>query len=532
MYLDYRKDKSPKETIKTIKAILGNNNIKVKECKFKKFNNYLYYGRLKYNYFYGTNGKGISKTLAKASAYAEFIERLQTNMLGNNKRLHKNLIVDRKNKYIKVLLKNATQEYYSEYIKLDDSYFYVDDFVDLKTNNIIKLPINSINAICHTNGLASGNTKTEATVQGICEILERYAYKQLLNGEILSYSIEGYDKILSNTLQKILSKISKLGFKYEIKDCSLSKYPVVGFILYNGEKNKYCYTLASDVNFNIAISRAITEMFQGQTKKSILLKMKDVKMSLDFYDKKYGKNFKSYNWLNCFNYNNGIITSNMLCNKKININKLFFKNDIKNNEEALQYLMQLIENSIFIKDYNVLGFDTVRVYIPTMSEIDSFDKEDLIISRNYSKYKSIYCDILSATNKELNDFIDMLLEICKCIKFYNLVFPKDLFKVNSYSKYYKLSFTSLLILLCLITNRKDDLKSVLQFQISNFILSKEIVVSYSILLDLISGKCSLKQHNMNIARYFNEIIKNPKKYLLSLNPKTNITADILFEKLN
>lgn len=80
-----RKECKPQLTIEKIKKILKQNNIKVKEYKFKNINKELYSIRIEIKGFYnlGTNGKGISKDSAKASAYAELMERLQSYILFN-----------------------------------------------------------------------------------------------------------------------------------------------------------------------------------------------------------------------------------------------------------------------------------------------------------------------------------------------------------------------------------------------------------------------------------------------------------------
>ena len=81
-----RKDKNPIETIKTIKTILKSLGIKIREYPLKSISNSYYSIRIEIKGFYnmGSNGKGISKEFAMASAYAELMERLQSRMLIRN----------------------------------------------------------------------------------------------------------------------------------------------------------------------------------------------------------------------------------------------------------------------------------------------------------------------------------------------------------------------------------------------------------------------------------------------------------------
>lgn len=530
--LNFRKDDIPKNTIRRIKNILERNGISYREMRFKKCGKFLYSGRIEINNSCGANGKGLTKNMAKASAYAELIERLQTGMFQKKRVGNLGLLVDRNNKYISTVLKKAPKTYCDQFFRLDDYYFIIDKMINIKNNREVELPIRIINAVCHTNGLAAGNSKEEAITQAICEILERFSYKKLLNDvNMKSFSIIGYEKQLSPQVHKVLKWLQNQGFKYDIKDCSLHKYPVVGFVLYNKDKTRYCYSIGADPNFNIALSRAITEMFQGQNKKSLLRKMKNIELNPNKLNLKYKKHYKSFNWLMCFNYNNGLVSPNMLETRTIDVGKLKFNNNITNNIDALNYLTGIIKEDIYIKEYNDLGFCSVRVYIPSLSEIDNFDKEDLLISKQFFELRNTYCDILHSSRYNINCFVNVLLKICKCIKYNNLIYPKDIFKVKAISDYYKLSFTSLLIVLALLCERKVDLIKLLQYQIDNFPLNNELKVYYQALILLLNNNNSIDV-DKGIKSSFRKLIDDPYHYLKSLNPKLNKEEIPLYNKLN
>lgn len=526
-----RKDSTPNETIKRIKHILKINKIKFKEYGFKKAYHNIFYGRIIIQKDYGTNGKGLTKDFAKASAYAELIERLQTNMLGGSR--YDSLLsnIDRKNEYVSILLKGASPNYIKNFKKLDDSYFIIDKMLNLKDNTEVKVPLNLINSMCHTNGLASGNTKSEAITQAIFEILERYCYKTLLHGEFDSKCIINYEKFISSKVKNILDELRNDGFLYEIKDCSLGKYPAVGFILYDANRTKYCYTVASDLNFNIALSRAITEMFQGFDKYSIVKKMKNINLNPNNLNKVYKKNYYSFNWLKCFNYNDGLITPNMFNKRTISFHRLPFNKELNNNSQVLNYMLELINKPILVKDYNKLGFETVRVYIPGLSEIDCFDEEDLKINLNFKKLRKIYCNILNASEEEIHFFIDNLIDVCKCVKYNTLIFPKDVFKIKVISNFYSLSFTSLLIVLMILTKRYKELIKLLEYQIANFPLTNSNKCSYEVLIQLLNDNDFYDKNYKGIIKFYKKIIRNPYNYLKSLKPKKNDLNEPIFNKL-
>lgn len=510
----YRKDAKPKDTILKIKTILKENDFKVKEKEIRRNLNGIYSIRLEFNNNKGSNGKGISLNLAKASAYAELMERLQSNMLFK-KRISTNAL-DKNNKYYDSLLKNVSSNYKNKFFELDDIYFNTEKMQNIKTQKDDFLPINAINCFCHTNGLASGNSFPEAVSQAIFEILERYCYQVLLYNNIPIKNIDLDTYLINDDNKKILNKFKKLGYHYYIKDCSLGKYPVLGLLLLNKEKSKYTFTIASDYSFDIALSRCITEMLQGVNLRELNNKMVKIE-SLDKLHSKYKNNFLSYNWLRCFTNNNGFLSNNFFETEYIDIKNLKFKNYLTNNNEILEELKKDIKEDIFIKDYNTLGFDTYRVYIPNMTCVDCFDIEDLEINKNYNNLKSTYTNILNTNSKNLNFFINTFIKASESIKYDSMIKPSDLFHTNELTDYYKLDFTSLLIVLCLLTHKQKELTNLLKFKIDNFPLTDIKILTYKILINLLNNKTEYNVNNKELESSLKYIISNPRDYLKSLD---------------
>lgn len=270
-----RKECKPEDTVKKIKKILKNNKINVVEKKIININNSFYSTRVELKEIkgVGTNGKGITKEYALASAYAEFMERLQSNFLLKSSFLNKEdilLFSDEKylgynefyNKFYKFIEENSLKEL----IRSNEKYRYYTSFENIINNEKKDLPIKLINFLTHSNGLCSGNTREEALVQGICEIFERHCYKTILLEEIKIKNIK-IKNLEQYPISEQLRELKDMGFEYKIKDCSLGgKFPVVGFLLLKG-KTKYLFTVGSDPNFNIAVQRCITEALQGLKKK-------------------------------------------------------------------------------------------------------------------------------------------------------------------------------------------------------------------------------------------------------------------------
>ena len=80
---NHYKECTPEETIKTIQKILNDNDIEVEETiniQNETIDTHTIRLTLKGTNI-GQNGKGVNETYCRASAYAEFIERLQNQFL-------------------------------------------------------------------------------------------------------------------------------------------------------------------------------------------------------------------------------------------------------------------------------------------------------------------------------------------------------------------------------------------------------------------------------------------------------------------
>ena len=294
-----RKECKPEETVKKIKKILKKFEINVVEKEIININNSFYSTRVELKEIkgIGTNGKGITKEYALASAYAEFMERLQANFLLKSSFLNKeDMLIYKDEKYLE---HNEFYNKFSEFIevnslndliKYNDNYRYYTSFENIINNEKEDLPIRLINFLTHSNGLCSGNSKEEALVQGICEIFERYCYKKIMFEEIKVKNIV-IKNLEQYSISEQLRELKNMGFEYKIKDCSLGgKFPVVGFMLLKGN-TKYLFTVGSDPNFNIALQRCITEAFQGLKKENIEAKMKNINIVMKNIKKNMVKNF-------------------------------------------------------------------------------------------------------------------------------------------------------------------------------------------------------------------------------------------------
>lgn len=459
-----RKDKDPKETVKLIKKILKENNIKVKESKVKNIYKKFYSIRLELKDFYslGSNGKGLTKKLAKASAYAELMERLESRMLINTYFLNKeNTFIsyqDEKEDKLnqnKPLLKTFFEENTkaSSFLKENSKYNYVSKYKNLLTSKCEYLPSKLINATSFSNGLCAGNNYYEAINQGICEIFERYAYRQILiNSTPLKTVIIDDSLSINNRIKYLQSK----GFNITIKDCTLGVYPVIGIYITNNEKTKYIFTIGSDSNLNVAIQRCLTEAFQGlTTDEEILNKMKSITNNYDDlsdFDKKS-------NWLKNYSSNNGIHPIKIFSSTKtISHKNMKCFSKLETNKSIYNYLLNIIESnnlSVYVKDFSYLGFNTYKVFIPTLSNIDPINNNEKDIIKNFELLKEIYFNLDNASNDKLILASKLIEEIHSNSK-YSFIKLGNYFHARNYIKtpYNDITFELLYVLINYKLNNK------------------------------------------------------------------------------
>lgn len=527
-----RKDCNPKQTINKIRNILRKNNIKVKESKIINIDDSIYSTRVELRDIpgIGTNGKGISKEYALASAYAEFMERLQSKFLVKSDFLNKEIVKsfsDEKyleyEKFEKKFSDIKSNKYIREIVKNNAEYRYYTEFYDIFNKKYIDLPIKIINLLTHSNGLCSGNSKEEALVQGICEIFERYCYKEILFNEIPLANIK-IDNIKDYEVFKQLQELKQLGLEYTIKDCSLGKrYPVVGLIIYNKDKEKYIFTVGADPDFNIALQRCITEAFQGLNKNEIDKKMKPVNNNYHKMMEKYNNSFMQDNWLKCYSSNSGIHPLSFFCNEQeVNIKTLPFSR-IKNNKEALRLILKIIQQEklqLYIKNYSYLGFDTYKVYIPNLSEIEELDDISFKIYRDLQTIRNIYFNIYQTKDNGNHTFETLFEELSQNIKYNEFVLPNNIFNVNTYIKgdYLKLNYMYILIIELILSKQYDKVIKVIEKRLENSKIDgfeKEYLISMK---DIICSNANIT--NAQFAKDLNRLINKPEWYLKKLGAPT------------
>ncbi|WP_195238703.1 YcaO-like family protein [Romboutsia sp. 1001285H_161024_C4] len=432
------KDELPNKTIEKIKNILSDLGCETIEEWSPSGVNNLFSVRV---YIKGTNiaanGKGSIKEYALASGYAELIERLQN--LINFRLTSLFFLFTKDNKFDispdeikynsfdlskydnKPWLKQAFGDIFQDEILLK-KYFMLQEFTDLE--EVIYLPFKNItndedmpmpillfDIVYGTNGMASGNSKEEAMVQALSEIIERKVTCEMLNSETTLPDITSYVRNRYEVINEIISNIesSKSNdecFSVSIKDCSLNKnYPTISVILFEKKSNKYFVSQGTHPILEVAVERTLTEIMQGRNIKEISYMMSDLNddySKYDLYENRKGifKNGEGVYPLSVFSY-----TGDATPNSEI------WKYDFKNNSEMLNSLINLIENkgySIYYRDASFLGFNTYQIVIPGFSEINNRLIKDMDNLIEQKRMRDLYKNINNLSKDEIYEFVSLL----------------------------------------------------------------------------------------------------------------------------
>ncbi len=371
------KEKDPVETVENIKKILKDINIPVQETiTSSDINRNKLIPSLRIEIIgthIGTNGKGTCIENARASGYAEFMERLQNGFL-----------IDFKVPDIK-FNENEGNEKLS---KLEFIPFY-----SVKEQKIIDLPYRLIDDQQGSVGLAAGNTIEEALVQGISEICEKYAMRQVFLNNISLPDIPKEIYMKYDKINNIVNLFESYGYNVYIKDASIGKnLPVVCTVLIHEDKNIMTLSWGSHPTLAVAIERTLTEIFQGKELKAEILKNDVSFISRKDFKKKYKNNLGNIAELDLQSLvifeMNDYIKKQFIINKsdfEFNQNTWIKESDDYTNKDLLKFLVkgvQKISNkNIYVRDVSFLGFAAVRIYIPKLSKFVNLkfsEKENLI----------------------------------------------------------------------------------------------------------------------------------------------------------
>lgn len=447
------KDDSPENTINNIKGILNGLGIFLSEHHTPHCDGKLHSCNVKIassglDELYpgiSTNGKGTSIEYAFASAYAEFMERLQNGVLLKRSRAATRRNLDEKEEglFFKRLQENNSllefsydpdeeifeaEEYIEKEAELLEALFFTRNVGELKNiiinalgfqsiicvpfyyeseDRVVQLPIELLFHCYGTNGMCAGNSPEEALIHGICEILERYALAEVYYKRMCPPTIP-LEAFQDAGIIELVTELKERGLDVTIKDFSLGMgLPVIGVVVVDRERFTYNVKAASDPNPSIALERCLTELHQ--TSKEIRMNPIQGWRDHQITDQERFLNFKKVRSNSSGHWHKNIFHNSYSYEFRGLNQDLGRKHQID-----LQYLKKCIQSlggSLYIRDVSFLEFNSYYVVVPQLSHIYAKQKEDFVIYHDFYAQKGKLDRVSSLTKIELEGLV---LSIEKC----------------------------------------------------------------------------------------------------------------------
>lgn len=349
-----------------------------------------------------TNGKGTTKLASLASALGEFVERLATHFFFSDTYLEQdkhqfpffftpdeqwfqpenNNTIPRYNLDGFELLTPALLNFYNPEKQLSAEHLFDNNsnaairgisalpFQDQKTAEVVYFPVSILNNLYVSNGMAAGNSVDECCSQALSEIIERYVKNIIISKgislpNIPPATLQGFSKIST-----ILNELNSHNFTVQIKDGSLGgKYPVICAILTNLSNGGVYASFGTNLRFETAIERTVTELLQGRD----LHQLNDFPApSHDLLSVADPFNLESH-----FVNSDGLLSWDMFKEKNdFDYHPWDFNGTTHEEFVKLKELINTDGYSIYRAEYLQHGMYCCRIIVPGMSEI--YPVDDLV----------------------------------------------------------------------------------------------------------------------------------------------------------
>ena len=385
------KDREPLDTVEEIKRILKDMDIKTSETRYYNPQadvyscNVFISGAELEQLQIGTNGKGMSEEYSLASGYAEFMERLQNGILFglDNDSFFDGEILETEDcrEDITTFFRDnfGEHEKASKWFISNYNSFRMLPFTSADGMSRIRIPADIMLRLCTSNGMCAGNSFKEAVIQGVSEIFERYAQRRIIM-EKLCPPVVPYEYFEGSSIFEKLTRLSKCGVSFEIRDCSLGiGLPVIGVYMKLGD-GRELFHLGADPSPVTSLERCLTEIFQGIDS---INEAEFHEPDTNDHDEMFWKyQLQLASW-------GGNIYPKELSGKKYDWKFEGFNHSISisNDDDFIWYLsiIERLGKTLYIRDMSFTGFPAYWCYIPELSVLD-FSSDDGEEIKNFFEY--------------------------------------------------------------------------------------------------------------------------------------------------
>lgn len=424
------KDSSLEETIENLTKIISDLGIKIEIASWRNPVPHVWsvHVRDADSPMCFTNGKGATKDAALCSALGEYLERISNNYLYNDQYLGEEIanadfVHYPGEKWFKPGVKDSLPDGLMDDYLLDlynpDGELKASHLIDTNSGNtkrgicaipyerqsdkeMVYIPVNLIGNLFVSNGMSAGNTKYEARVQALSEIIERAVKNKIILEEITLPDVP--ESVLAQypTIVEGIKKLEAEGFPIVVKDASLGgNFPVMCVTLMNPKNSGVFASFGAHPRFEVALERSLTELLQGRSFEGF-----NVIAPPTFNQSAITEH---NNIIDHFIDSTGVISWKFFSQKAdYEFTKWDFRGTTKEENDYLMNIFKELEKEVYIADFEELGAKACRILVPDYSEI--YLPEDLIWD-NHNKAINFRADILnlhSLDDKALNKLIKKL----------------------------------------------------------------------------------------------------------------------------
>ena len=371
-----------------------------------------------------TNGKGVSRKAALASALGEFHERLATNYFFADYYLGEAVTyshypderwfgISGRTWPDEMLADGALRDLYDPDGELDPARLVernsarVDAVCALpfdrqRDGKTVWFPVNLVANLYVSNGMSAGNNRHEARVQALSEIFERsIKFRIIAEGLCLPEIPRAQLARFPQTLAAV-AELEQAGFKLLLRDASLGgRYPVVNVTLINPTDGGCYASFGAHPKFEVALERAVTELLQGRGLDAL---EGFAQPSVDQDDVAHPNNLETH-----FIDSSGLLPWAFFSRKPdFDFHDWNTAGDTGEELVALQEIIHGEGRDVYIADYEAFGVYCCRVIVPGMSEI--YPVDELLWNNNNSglSFRDALLHLPSLATGELASLLERL----------------------------------------------------------------------------------------------------------------------------
>jgi ribosomal protein S12 methylthiotransferase accessory factor len=385
------KDESLEKSIQSMQSILQKQGLQIEQADWLNpaeniFSLHIYEKTCRGLF---TNGKGASRKATLASALGEYLERLSTNYFFSDYYLQQTDLTERDWLYYpnekvfsldqyKDCLTDSLWQLYDPHKELTAEHLlsFNDDYAQIRALPLIEaqskqtvyFPVNLLSNLYASNGLCAGNTPTEARVQGLSEVFERWVKNKILKENISLPYVP--DKVLQRfpSVQASIQSLQKQGMNVMVRDASLGgRFPVINVTLLDCASGRCFASFGAHPIFEVALERTLTESLQGRHLHN-----------LDGFDV---PTFDQSAVVSAENLENHFIDSSGLIHARFIANQADYEfvdwNWEQTSDEMWQWMVNQVAElgyQVYYADYDQYGFHASRILVPGMSEVYPLDE--------------------------------------------------------------------------------------------------------------------------------------------------------------